>query len=94
MKKTKRVRYKVHELGKAQIFGHDELLLDVPRQMTVRALEETDVLYINKEHFLTKIDPEDMKPIRDRVRPIDVEKIALSILSIKNNTKLRVIYQH
>lgn len=36
------------------------------------------------------IEPGDMRIIRDRVRPIDVERIALSILSIKNNTKLKV----
>eukprot|EP00347_Sterkiella_histriomuscorum_P012747 403367377 len=89
VKKTKRIRYKVHEISKAQIFGHDELLLDTPRQMTMRALEETNILYLNKETFLSIVESEDMKVIRERVTPIDVEKIAQSILNIKTNTRLR-----
>jgi CRP-like cAMP-binding protein len=47
----------VYELGKSQIFGHDELLLDTPRQMTIRALEETNLLYLNKDQFLNLIEP-------------------------------------
>jgi hypothetical protein len=58
--------------------------------MTIKALEETNILYLNKEMFLSMIEPKDMVIIKETVEPIDVEKIALSILSIKNNAKLKV----
>lgn len=60
--------------------------------MSIVALEETTILYLNKDKFLEVIDPKDMKVIKETIQPIDVEKIALSILSIKNSTKQKVIY--
>ncbi|CDW71420.1 UNKNOWN [Stylonychia lemnae] len=91
VKKTKRFRYKIQELGKASIFGHNELILKVPRQTTIKALEETTILYLNKEVFENQnvIEEQDMKLIKGQVSPIDVEKIALAVLSIKNNAKQR-----
>ena len=56
MKTTKRIRYKVCEIGKTQIFGHTELLLEIPREMAMRALEETQVLYINKDVFMQQVE--------------------------------------
>jgi len=60
--------------------------------MTIRALEETNVMYLNKEQFedITVIEKPDMLKIIERVHPIDVEKIAMSILNIKTNTKIKV----
>ena len=58
--------------------------------MSFVALEETTILYLNKDIFMEVIEPKDMKIIKDTIQPIDVEKIALSILSIKNSTKLKV----
>eukprot|EP00347_Sterkiella_histriomuscorum_P006891 403351043 len=89
VKKTKRIRYKIQELGKAQIFGHNEMILEVPRQTTIKALEETNILYLNKEIFMEVIEPSDIKIIKSQVQPIDVEKIAIAVLSIKNNSRLR-----
>lgn len=44
--------------------------------MTLRALEETNILYVNKETFIQNVELNDMKLIREQVKPIDVEKIA------------------
>lgn len=59
--------------------------------MTIRALEETNILYLNKEMFIQQVEPSDMKVISDIIQPLDVEKIAMSIMNIRNNTRLKVI---
>ena len=43
----KRVKYKIQEKGPGTIFGHEEMLLGIPRETTIRALEEVEVLYLN-----------------------------------------------
>jgi len=91
VKTTKRIRYKIEELGKAQIFGHNELVLEIPRQTTIKCLEETNILYLNKEVFLDPkvIEPVDMQLIKRLVQPIDVVKIATAVQSIRFNSKMR-----
>ena len=44
--------------------------------MSFVAMEETTILYLNKDIFMEVIDPKDMKIIKDTIQPIDVEKIA------------------
>jgi CRP-like cAMP-binding protein len=89
---TKRIKYKVQELGKGSIFGHEEILLDIPRYHTIKALEEVEVFYLNKEKFLEILEEVDLKTLKKLVAPMDVEKIARSILNIKTVTKFRVYY--
>ena len=67
------------------------MLLNVQRQCTIKALEETNILYLNKDLFMEVIEPSDLKVIMQQVEGIDVEKIALAVFSIKNNARLRVI---
>lgn len=53
-------------------------------------MEDTEIFYINKEIFLTAIEKEDLRIMKAALVPMDVEKIARYILSIKANTKFKV----
>lgn len=68
-------------------------MLEIPRQTTIKALEETSLIYLNKDKFLDLdvVEKVDMDHIRSLVCPIDVEKIAVAVLSIRLNAKMRVI---
>jgi len=48
---TKRVQYTIGDTLPGGIFGHDEILLDMPRQTTAKTAEQTKVLYLNLEGF-------------------------------------------
>lgn len=82
----------MEEIKEGNIFGLNELMLEIPRQNTVKALEDTEILYLNKEHLLDEniVEKSDLTNLRKLVQPIDVEKIALAILSIKTSTKIKV----
>lgn len=86
----------MEEIKEGNIFGLNELMLEIPRQTTVKALEESEILYLNKEflHDETIVERNDLKNLRKLVQPIDVEKVALSILSIKTSTKIKVTITH
>ena len=67
-------------------------MLEIPRQTIIKALEETSLIYLNKDKFLDLdvVEKVDMDHIRSLVCPIDVEKIAVAVLSIRLNAKMRV----
>ena len=73
------------------IFGYEEILLDIPRQTTIRAVTETDLFYLNREAFERLIKDEDiLHALKSKIIPMDVEKIAKNILTIKSLTKFKV----
>jgi CRP-like cAMP-binding protein len=37
----------MEEVKEGHIFGLNELMLEIPRQTTVKALEDTEILYLN-----------------------------------------------
>lgn len=81
-------------MAKGSIFGHEEILLDIPRYHTIKALEEVEVFYLNKERFLEILEEVDLKTLKKLLVPMDVEKIARSILNIRVVTKFRVSVIH
>eukprot|EP00350_Pseudokeronopsis_sp_OXSARD2_P009375 CAMPEP_0170558076 /NCGR_PEP_ID=MMETSP0211-20121228/32514_1 /TAXON_ID=311385 /ORGANISM="Pseudokeronopsis sp., Strain OXSARD2" /LENGTH=97 /DNA_ID=CAMNT_0010869661 /DNA_START=239 /DNA_END=532 /DNA_ORIENTATION=- len=72
------------------ILGHEEIFLDVPRYHTIKALGDVDVFYLNKDKFLEIIEGADLEELKKTVIPLDVEKIARSIINIKSITKFRL----
>ena len=86
----KRVKYKIQEKGPGTIFGHEEMLLGIPRETTIRALEEVEVLYLNQEEFFKQMEYGDIEQLKKTIRPLDVEDIARRILNIRALTNRRV----
>jgi CRP-like cAMP-binding protein len=50
-KRTRRIQYKLQELRRADIFGHEELLIGIDRRTRVRALTDCKLIYINRDEL-------------------------------------------
>lgn len=84
------MKYKIEELREKSIFGYEEILLEIPRQTTIRTISETDIFYLNKDDFLDLLKGEDLITLKQKIIPMDVENIAKNILTIKTLSKLKV----
>ena len=80
----------MQQLKDKSFFGHEEIIMNIPRNHTIKALGEVEVFYLNKDVFQKIIEKDDIFELQKDIEPLDVEKIARSILSIKSSTKFRV----
>ena len=52
-KVIRKISYRVKELKRGDMFGHDEIFDECKRKATITSIDESELMYINLEEFLT-----------------------------------------
>lgn len=52
------------ELKSGEIFGHEELLLDIKRRCRVRAITVCEIFYVNKDEFYQAFPKQELTKMR------------------------------
>lgn len=52
------------ELKSGEVFGHEELLLDIKRRCRVRAITVCEIIYINKAEFFQAFPRQEVIKLR------------------------------
>lgn len=80
-KVTRRLSYRVKELKRGDMFGHEEIYDHVARRSTITSCEESELMYINLPDFLKYFNSE---YLRDKLflefPKIDLEKTKESLM--------------
>jgi CRP-like cAMP-binding protein len=72
-KKTRRIQYKIQELNKGAIFGHEEMLGNFNRRCRVRAVTNCSLIYINKNELMQTFPPEQIEKLKGMMRNLDLD---------------------
>lgn len=56
--------YRLQDINTQTIFGHEELLLGIPREKTMKVMEDCMVMFLNKDEFEAKIDKRDIAQLK------------------------------
>ncbi|CDW88204.1 UNKNOWN [Stylonychia lemnae] len=92
LKTKKRLLYRMKELKNGEIFGHDELLLDIKRRCRVRATTVCEIIYINKEEFFQAFPKNEIIKMRQETKDLDLNYLVEKITRQYANKKtLRLI---
>ena len=74
-KKTRRIQYKLQELNKGAIFGHEEMLNNFERRSRVRAITNCKLIYINKMDLFKTFPVSQVETLRKMMRNLDLDFI-------------------
>ena len=78
-KTTRRIQYKLQELSKGSMFGHEEMLLGYDRRCRIRALTNCTLIYINKPEMDICFPPEQFNVLRGKMRNLELDQIVKKI---------------
>ena len=78
----------MRELREGEIFGHEELLLNIPRQCRVRASTVCEVIYLNKSEFYTAFPKNEIKKLKESTQDLDLNMIVEQITRQYANKRL------
>ena len=78
-KTTRRIQYKLQELSKGSMFGHEEMLLGYDRRCRIRALTNCTLIYINKPEMDICFPPEQFDVLRGKMRNLELDQIVKKI---------------
>lgn len=78
-KKTRRIQYKLQELNKGAIFGHEEMLNNFERRSRVRALTNCKLIYINKMDLFKTFPSLQVETLKKMMRNLDLDFIVNKI---------------
>ena len=70
--RTRRLTYKLQELTRGDLFGHEEMLQDCERKCKVYAKTHCSLLYANKNNFMKDFPPQLMDKLRETMIVFDV----------------------
>ncbi len=88
-RKTKRFVYKIRELTRGSVFGHEELFMQVDRRCRVVALSHCTVVYINKKEFLSAEIDAQREKLEQTYQPISIEQLTERVAKDARNKKYR-----
>ena len=78
-KTTRRIQYKLQELSKGSMFGHEEMLMGYDRRCRIRALTNCTLIYINKPEMDICFPPEQFEVLRGKMRNLELNDIVKKI---------------
>ena len=92
-KKTRQIRYKLADLFKGTLFGHEEIMQGYKRRCRVRCLTNCSLIYLNRDQH-KRWAPDRWKPaqiemVNKNMRILDLDYIVEKI-SRYNNEKTRL----
>lgn len=77
-KTTKQIKYKLQDLCRGNIFGHEEILQKYNRRCRVRALSDCTLVYINHDQ-VKKWPQEHVEQMKKKMRILDLDHIVTKI---------------
>ena len=78
-KTTRRIQYKLQELSKGSMFGHEEMLMGYDRRCRIRALTNCTLIYINKPEMDICFPHEQFEVLRSKMRNLELNDIVRKI---------------
>ena len=77
---TKKLMYKLKDLSKGGMVGHEEMLQGLDRKCRLRAITHCSLIYCNKDAFLNQIPKKYIDWLRETMTDFDINQIASKIL--------------
>ncbi len=65
----------MRELREGEIFGHEELLLNINRRCRVRASTVCEVVYLNKSEFHQAFPKNEVAKLKGETQDLDLNQI-------------------
>ena len=78
-KTTRRIQYKLQELSKGSMFGHEEMLQGYTRRCRIRALTNCTLIYINKEEMDICFPKKQFEQLKSKMRNLELDSIVKKI---------------
>ena len=72
-KTTRTIRYKLQDLWKGSMFGHEEIMQSCNRRCRVRALTDCTLIYINSAEISNKWEEDYRAKLREKMRCLDLD---------------------
>lgn len=90
IKTQKKILHFLNCYGPEEYFGFDELLAeeDKKRGTKLTAIEETVLLYMSKQEFLTFLDKADREELKSKILLVDPKKISEDLMGSMKQEKL------
>jgi len=87
-KRTRQIQYKMQNLWKGNIFGHEEILQGYKRRTRVRCLTDCSLIYVNGDDLEKRWPQDQVEKLRSTMRNLDLDFIVNKITTFyKERTK-------